>query len=44
MIVRRVLVTRLHRLLLYWGLLSHPYGREYVRERYTPTGGRSRSR
>jgi hypothetical protein len=31
---------RLHRSLVYWGLLKHPYGREYAKQHYTPTGKR----
>ncbi|QSW98236.1 hypothetical protein [Haloterrigena alkaliphila] len=34
---KRVLV-RLERTMAYWGLLKHPFGREYVREHYSPTG------
>lgn len=33
---------RLEALLLRWGLLDHPYGRAYVRERYTLLGRRRR--
>ncbi|GAB3037479.1 hypothetical protein [Natronobiforma cellulositropha] len=38
---RTRLTLRLHRLLVYWGLLKHPFGRDYVAEHYTPTGGQS---
>ncbi|OAQ54125.1 hypothetical protein HTG_00930 [Natrinema mahii] len=41
MSLRKRLGLRLHRALLYWGLLDHPYGREYAKERYTPLGGES---
>ncbi len=37
---RKRLGLRLHRALLYWGLLRHPRGRAAARERYTPTGKR----
>jgi len=30
---------RLHRLFVRWGLLKHPYGREYAKQRYTVFGG-----
>lgn len=36
----RRLTHRLHRALVYHGLLKHPYGHAYAREHYTPTGGR----
>lgn len=39
MSLQKRLGLRLHRALLYWGLLDHPYGREYAKERYTPFGG-----
>lgn len=39
MSLRKRLGLRLHRALLYWGLLEHPYGREHAKERYTPLGG-----
>lgn len=39
MTLRRWLTLRLHRALVYHGLLKHPYGIEYAREKYTPTGG-----
>lgn len=32
------LSTRLHGLLIRWGLLKHPFGRAYARRRYTVTG------
>jgi hypothetical protein len=31
--------TRLHRALVYWGLLKHPYGQAYAKRRYTWAGG-----
>ncbi len=37
--LRKRLGLRLHRALLYWGLLDHPRSHEYVKERYTPLGG-----
>ncbi|AGB33741.1 hypothetical protein Natpe_4007 (plasmid) [Natrinema pellirubrum DSM 15624] len=37
---RKRLGLRLHRALLYWGLLRHPRGRAAAREQYTPTGKR----
>lgn len=40
--IRRRLICRLQRFLSYWGVLSHPYGREYVTEKYTAMGGRPR--
>jgi hypothetical protein len=36
----KAIVKRLVNLFAYWGLIEHPYGREYVRERYTITGRR----
>jgi hypothetical protein len=36
-IYRRVL-TRVIGFLVRWGLLEHPYGREYAREQYSLTG------
>jgi len=39
MSIRRRIVFRLHRCLLYWGLLDHPHGRHYVKDHYTPLGG-----
>ena len=30
---------RLHRILVRWGLLGHPWGHEYARERITLLGG-----
>jgi|GEM_PF-1439773 hypothetical protein len=41
--LRKRLGLRLHRALLYWGLLEHPRGRDYAKERYTPLGGESDS-
>jgi hypothetical protein len=38
--VSRWVGVRLHRMLVYWGLLKHPYGREYAKQQYTPTGKR----
>ncbi|WP_169331194.1 hypothetical protein [Natrinema versiforme] len=37
---RKRLGLRLHRALLYWGLLRHPRGRAAARKQYTPTGKR----
>ncbi|MFB1066337.1 hypothetical protein [Natrinema sp. H-ect4] len=37
---RKRLGLRLHRALLYWGLLRHRRGRAAAREQYTPTGKR----
>jgi hypothetical protein len=34
------LAGRLTRLFVRWGLIRHPYGREYAREQYTLTGRR----
>jgi len=34
---------RLHRLLVRWGLLRHPYGRPHARRHYTLTGKRQDS-
>ncbi|WP_083902837.1 hypothetical protein [Natrinema versiforme] len=31
-------MCRLERTMGYWGLLKHPFGREYVRQHYSPTG------
>jgi hypothetical protein len=36
---RKRLGLRLHRALLYWGLLEHPRGRDRAKEQYTPFGG-----
>ena len=36
------ITTRLTRAMTYWGLLKHPYGQRYARDRYTKTGGESR--
>jgi hypothetical protein len=36
----RRLVHRITGLFVRWGLLKHPYGREYARQRYTLTGRR----
>jgi hypothetical protein len=36
----RRIVQRLTGLFVRWGVLSHPYGREYARERYTLSGRR----
>ncbi|WP_152042021.1 hypothetical protein [Salinigranum salinum] len=36
----RRLTGRLIRLFVRWGLIKHPYGREYAREQYTLTGRR----
>ena len=41
--LRKRLGLRLHRALLYWGLLDHPRGREYAKARYTPLGGERES-
>jgi hypothetical protein len=40
MALRRRVVYRVTGLFVRWGLVSHPYGREYARERYTLTGRR----
>jgi hypothetical protein len=32
------LLSRAVRVLVYWGLVGHPYGIEYARWRYSPTG------
>ena len=31
--------ARLIRAFTYWGLLKHPFGREYARAQYGPLGG-----
>ncbi|WP_312907596.1 hypothetical protein [Natronosalvus caseinilyticus] len=36
--VRKRIGLRLHRTMVYWGLLHHPFGRDYVRKHYSPTG------
>jgi hypothetical protein len=41
MSLRRRLVGRLVGLGTRWGLLGHPYGEGYAKERYTHTGGRA---
>jgi len=38
MAVRKRVGFRLHRVLLYRGLLKHPYGRKFAREHYSLTG------
>lgn len=38
MSVRKRALGRIERAMTYWGLLKHPFGREYVREHYSPTG------
>ena len=40
MALRSRFVFRVTGLFVRWGLISHPYGREYARERYTLTGRR----
>lgn len=40
MVLRHRAVHRLTGLLVRWGMLDHPYGQEYARERYTVTGRR----
>jgi len=35
---RRRVLYRVHRLFVYWGLVDHPYGREYAKAHYTPFG------
>jgi hypothetical protein len=40
MAFRRRVVYRVTGLFVRWGLIGHPYGREYARERYTLTGRR----
>jgi hypothetical protein len=37
--LRKRIVLRIVRIFVYWGLIRHPYGREYAQWRYTPTGG-----
>lgn len=41
-LIRRRLLQRVHRIFVYWGLVKHPFGREYVKETYTPSGGKQR--
>jgi len=36
----RRIVQRITGLFVRWGVISHPYGREYARERYTLLGRR----
>lgn len=36
--LRKRVLVRVERTMCYWGLLKHPFGREYVREHYSPTG------
>ncbi|WP_318568913.1 hypothetical protein [Salinigranum marinum] len=36
----RRIVQRITGLFVRWGVISHPYGREYARERYTLSGRR----
>lgn len=38
MSIRKRALGRIERTMTYWGLLKHPFGREYVREHYSPTG------
>jgi hypothetical protein len=38
--IRRRIIHRLTGLFVRWGLVEHPYGREYAVERYTVTGRR----
>jgi hypothetical protein len=38
--LRKRFVHRLTGLFVRWGMLKHPYGREYARERYSVTGRR----
>lgn len=40
--IKRRVTIRLHRILVRWGLLSHPYGRRYVKQHYGLLGGRKR--
>lgn len=40
MALRQRTIHRLTGLFARWGLIEHPYGREYARERYTITGRR----
>lgn len=42
MTLRQRVTFRLVRALHYYGVLKHPYGRDYARQRYTPFGGESR--
>lgn len=39
--LKRRFLYRVQRLFVYWGLLEHPYGREYAKDRYTPLGNYS---
>ncbi|WP_318568912.1 hypothetical protein [Salinigranum marinum] len=41
MALRNQLVYRVTGLFVRWGMVKHPYGREYARERYTITGRRT---
>lgn len=36
--LRRRFINRLTGLFVRWGIISHPYGREYAKENYTLTG------
>ncbi|ADB60112.1 hypothetical protein Htur_1221 [Haloterrigena turkmenica DSM 5511] len=38
MSVRKRVLGRIERTMTYWGLLEHPFGIEYVRDHYSPTG------
>lgn len=40
MLFRQRTIHRLTGLFVRWGLLEHPYGREYAKERYSLTGRR----
>jgi hypothetical protein len=40
MVLRYRAIHRLTGLMARWGLVEHPYGQEYARERYTLTGRR----
>jgi len=37
--LRLAAIERLNRAFVRWGLLRHPYGREYARTHYTLLGG-----
>ncbi len=40
MVLRYRAIHRLTGLMARWGLVEHPYGQEYAKERYTVTGRR----
>lgn len=43
MSVRKRVLGRIERTMTYWGLLKHPFGQEYVREHYSPTGKKKKA-